>query len=367
MTIAGNTNQPPIPERLTLRTDMTGVYSGRVTIGGHEYPRHYRVTIAGDGLRLEDATEHIALKLIERSKAAVQREKGAQRVQIVQSAAKSPERHRADRGEVVREFTERAGLFRTRALTPIAMLANRGVVTPLQFEVGRKLRLDAEAMAGARESAETPGVVIDNPDGRCWEDFAIEAGHRFNAAKEACRALEPFDGIEPWPVLEAIVLNEQTLTDVAGGSTSKAAQTRVKVALRRALEAAAPLYSIAVESVTTQVLVQGAQAPIEMTQEIDDTWRAMKLNGRPWVAIGKDAGEVYKQAKDVLLDLVKRKLGPQRHPVADVYRVLGEDRRQAVDADLTAKAASAERISKAAQELEDEKKRVLRSRGKQTC
>lgn len=354
-----------LPDRLVLRTDIPGVYSGHTTIEGREHPRHYRVTVASDGLHLEDATEHIALELLERSKVAVQRERGAQRAQVAQSAGKAPERHRADRGEVVREFTERAGLFRTRAMTPVGTLANRGVISPLQFEVGRKLRLDVEAMAGAREPVEAPGLLVDSPDGRCWEDFAIEAGHRFHLVREACCALEPFDGLKPWPVLEAIAINEQTLLDVAGGATHKAAQTRVKVALRRAMDAAAPFYGIPVESVTSQVFVHGAQAPIELVQEVDETWRAMTLNARPWVAIGKEPGDISKQAKDALLDLVKRKLGPQRHPLAEVYRVLAEDRKEAIDSALAAKARGAEQASKAAQDLEDEKRRVLRSRGKQ--
>lgn len=288
----------------TRRADLPDVFTAELEQGGRVVTRrHFREGSEGP----EDVTDLVAEILLERARRRVDGERGRQAEQVARVGAVSPERHRRD---VVVEGTMRAGQSRARALTALATLNGRGLLTMRQFEAGDRLAQDAKVAAGARDASDDEdvggggnGLTVDG--GRSWEDFAVAAAMRMDAARQACQDAGAFDGASVWGMVEAVVLREMTLTQAAGG-TARSVQRRAKAALRVGLEAVGDVYGLRPDVTTTQVLADGMPVPLVFCEDRDGLdrnealcaqFRAVSLGGRRWRAVADTMSELYAAAR----------------------------------------------------------------------
>lgn len=289
----------------TRRADLPDVFTAELEQSGRVVTRrHFREGSEGP----EDVTDLVAEILLERARRRVDGEHGRQAEQVARVGAVSPERHRRD---VVVEGTMRAGQSRARALTALATLNGRGLLTMRQFEAGDRLGQDAKVVAGARDASDDEdvgggggsGLAVDG--GRSWEDFAVAAAMRMDAARQACQDAGAFDGAPVWGMVEAVVLREATLTQAAGG-TARSVQRRAKAALRVGLEAVGDVYGLRPDVTTTQVLADGMPVPLVFCEDRDGLdrnealcaqFRAVSLGGRRWRAVADTMSELYAAAR----------------------------------------------------------------------
>lgn len=328
-----------LPERLTLRPDMPGVYSGRIFVGLNEQACHFRATVTDDGvIRLEDETEVVAQILLDRARAKVEREECATRTCVGAPSASDRKRGggkrkkaevpvgnsldaRKARGEVQMQDTMLAGVTRARALTSLDTLNYRGLLTMRQHEAGDRLRKDRLVIDGAREISDVPA----DPDclsANAREDWAVIAARQFEKAREACMALPWFEGVRPWSVVEDVVVNDLPLAKSAG-STNSGVLSRFKTALRMGLDAVATAYGIDDDARFFTVAVD--RAPVALVAKIDFDGstragdpkllhRAVGLNGSRWVAVAETSEALAKLAREEIHRRIVALLGP------DVYR-----------------------------------------------
>ncbi len=301
----GDATDMPVVLTVTVparrRTDLPDIFTAEIECNGRVVlRRHFRQGDDGP----EDVTALVADILTSRARGAKVADRHAQAVQLAQVGAKTPREHRAAHGSLVNEETTVAGRTRARALSSLGTIRQRDLLTMRQFEAGDRMGADAKVIAGAREAKED-GVGDGVPSRRDWEDFVIEAGRRLNLVREACMSMAWFEGVSPWLMVDAIVLKDRTLTDAAG-SNSVSVLRRAKTALRIGLDAAGDAYRLPAAVTRTNVLRDGIPVVMTVTEDIDGRdrddnlrrlWRAITLDGKPWVAVGADMSDLYAVAK----------------------------------------------------------------------
>ncbi|MFC5359566.1 hypothetical protein [Azospirillum himalayense] len=296
------------PDRLSKNLNVPGVYTFRGPIDGRETVRHFRVSQVAGGLLLTDATEAVALELVEHARQKVDASAAAERARVAIIGARSPNEIRAARGDVVAEQTMKAGVTRGRALTSLGTLQQRHLLTMRQFEAGDRLAQDVKTVAGAREARDDAAPEYSPIDGRAWEDFAVAAGRNLELVKRACCDLPWYDGISLWTIVEDIVIHEKVLAEAAGG-TSRSVQARTKTALRIALDVVGDVYELPADIKRTRILFNGVPVEMRYCEDIDGLNeegepriipRAIKLKGERWVETAPTMSKLYDRAKKFL-------------------------------------------------------------------
>ena len=205
----------------------------------------------------------------------------------------------------VREFTERAGVKRTRLITPLQLLYRRNLLTIRQLSAGQSLVDDAEIALGVDQPPdETRTSLCREPDGRMVAMLA--ASTRVAKARKAAEAAHP----AAWGMVRAVALDEKTVTAVAG--TDKAATRRpFLLALRVGLDAVGDSYGHTSPFVRTRVMVDGVPlGEIEVTEDANGnakdggtrvSWRVRSISCHgvtlPWISEAETMGELYHAAK----------------------------------------------------------------------
>ncbi|AWJ85170.1 hypothetical protein TSH58p_17555 [Azospirillum sp. TSH58] len=293
------------PDRLLKNLNVPGVYTFRGPIDGRETVRHFRVSQVAGGLLLTDATEAVALELVEHARQKVDASAAAERARVALIGARSPNEIRAARGDVVAEQTMKAGVTRGRALTSLGTLQQRHLLTMRQFEAGDRLAQDVKTVAGAREARDDAAPEYSPIGGRAWEDFAVAAGRNLELVKRACSDLPWYDGISLWTIVEDIVIHEKTMREAAGGR-SAVQQARAKTALRIALDVVGDIYELPADIKRTRVLFNGVPVEMRYCEDIDGLNeegepriipRAIKLKGKRWVETAPTMQKLYDRAK----------------------------------------------------------------------
>ncbi|UKJ74531.1 hypothetical protein [Azospirillum brasilense] len=298
------------PDRLSKNLNVPGVYTFRGPVDGRETVRHFRVSQVAGGLLLTDATEAVALELVEHARQKVDASAAAERARVALIGARSPNEIRAARGDVVAEQTMKAGVTRGRALTSLGTLQQRHLLTMRQFEAGDRLAQDVKTVAGAREARDDAAPEYSPIGGRAWEDFAVAAGRNLELVKRACCDLPWYDGISLWTIVEDIVIRERSLTEAVGGRNSnKEARERTKTALRIALDVVGDVYELPAHIKRTRVLFNGVPIEMRYCEDIDGLDeagepriipRAIKLKGIRWVETAPTMSKLYDRAKKFL-------------------------------------------------------------------
>ncbi|MBP2229648.1 hypothetical protein J2847_002947 [Azospirillum agricola] len=290
------------------RTDLPDVWTAELELGnGKMLRQHFRETDGGTGL--EDVTELVGEILLERARSRKQAERHRQADQVVRVGMVTPERLRRDRGDaVIVEGTMRAGQTRSRALSALGTLNQRNLLTMRQFEAGDRLSQDLKIMTGAKEPREDdapPTATVDPDTGRSWEDFAVAAARRVDAACDAVRREPPFERVSPWSVIEGVCAHDRPLTEVAG-SNARSVLRRYKTALRIGLDRIGDVYSLDNDAIVGRVFHDGIPREVLYLEDRDGPdqdggvkviVRTISLNGRPWVAVADSFSEIYDLAK----------------------------------------------------------------------
>jgi hypothetical protein len=102
---------------------------------------------------------------------------------------------------------------RTRDI--VSMLEMRGAINLIHVRAAHALRGDAETAVGARQPRESTRGVSKAE--LCFIDVQICCAARLREAKAAIEAVGPL----AWPVVRAVVLEAQSLTDLAGSRRSR--------------------------------------------------------------------------------------------------------------------------------------------------
>jgi hypothetical protein len=205
----------------------------------------------------------------------------------------------------VQEFTERAGVKRTRIITPLQLLYQRNLLTVRQLSAGQSLVDDAETALGVDQPPdEARTSLCREPGGRMLA--MIEAGNRVAKARKAAEAEHP----AAWAMVKAVALEEMSVSAVTG--TKKAPDRKpFLLALRVGLDAVGDSYGHTTAFVRTRVLADGVPiGSIEVTEDANGndrdggtriSWRARSITCRgvtlPWVSDAATMGALYHAAK----------------------------------------------------------------------
>ena len=205
----------------------------------------------------------------------------------------------------VQEYTERAGVKRTRILTPLQLLYRRNLLTVRQLSAGQSLVDDTETALGVHQPRdETRTGVFTDPGG--FQIAMLAAAERVAKARKIATAEHP----AAWGMVRAVALNEQTVSFVAGTKRGRSLAPFM-LALRVGLDAVGDSYGYRSEFVSTRVLVEGIPlALIEVTEDANGnardggtrvSWRSRSITCRgvvrPWIAEAETPGALYHAAK----------------------------------------------------------------------
>lgn len=300
------------------RTDMEGVYTVELVSGGKAVTRrHYRATGPADAPVLTDETEAIAEELRTRARAASDVIAAAQADRVkADEASRSTKRQ----GQLQREETMQAGVYRSRRLTALDTLEQRCLLTMGQMEAGQRLAELAKQASGERDAPEGDGAGQElNLGGRSWEDFIVTARRELDRIRTAVKAVPAFEGVNPWDAVEAIVIRDTALTDFAG-SKSQSVVRRYKAALRIGLDAVGE--GLGLRGAEWLRLTVGGQKAgggfvtglVVYVEDLDGrdheakggnklrrVYRTLTLNNQPWVTVAAKLDGVQQAATEILL------------------------------------------------------------------
>ena len=205
----------------------------------------------------------------------------------------------------VQEFTERAGVKRTRIITPLQLLYRRNLLTIRQLSAGQSLVDDAEIALGVDQPPdEARTSLCREPDGRMIGMLA--ASNRVAKALKAAEAEHP----AARAMVRAVALDETAIT-VITGAMKGAERKPYMLALRVGLDAVGDSYGHTFPFVRTRVLADGIPlGEIEVTEDANGnardggtrvSWRSRSISCRgvtlPWISEAETMGALYHAAK----------------------------------------------------------------------
>ena len=231
------------------------------------------------------------------------------RIERIAAAAKRPA---ADPGPTARdsrpsvqEFTERAGVKRTRIITPLQLLYRRNLLTIRQLSAGQSLVDDAETALGVDQPPDESRTSLSREaDGRMVAMLA--ASERVAKARKAAETEHP----AAWALVRAVALDEHPVSRVAGTDRARTVAPFM-LALRVGLDAVGDSYGHTSPFVRTRVLIDGVPlGEIEVTEDANGnardggtrvSWRARSITCRgetlPWIEVAETMGGLYQAAK----------------------------------------------------------------------
>lgn len=327
---------------------------------GEEVPRYFRVERSEEWPNVIDITEEIEGRLIARQRRTeerLQRERDEAMSRLQRAANQTPTTIRRDDDAVTDEWSETAGVKRLRIRTPLQRLHAKRLLTGRQFSAGQALHEDHLLAMMVRQPAEVGGGGgFENGGGTaCFETAAIEASTRITKARIRCDRQDT--GI--WPVVWAVAIKEATVSGLAGSDRSRDTAPYM-LALRSGLDVIGDCYGLPSDYTRTEVRVGHISVLMEIAEDHENLWRARSLNGRPWLAEGKTAGEVYTQARTEMRERVFRRLGFGPYRDSDIAMAVDADREAAKAARTRRIEAEEAQRKLAATEATTERERVVR-------
>lgn len=260
-----------------------------------------------------------------------------------------------------RDITEKpadaVGVVRYRVRTPLQKLHGSRRLTGRQFSAGQALREDDLLSMMVRQPADPDSRrgLLGNGGGACFETAAIDAANRIARVRRACDAVSPL----LWPVVQAVVIQEQTITELAGSERGRDTRPYM-LALKVGLDVVGDCYGLPTEFTSATVRLNGATAQMEVMEEPNGSWRTRSLNDRPWMFEARTVNEVFIAARAELRARVAAILGPGEHPDAHVGAALKADRIAAQGRAVARHQVNAERELNRLHDVVVERQRVLK-------
>lgn len=333
------------------REDLPGrVFEHRGDGGG---ARLWRVDGAGKAV---ECTKEFATA-VRAARAATSRRVAADRERIAAADATTTVAHQERARGLVKEIADAAGAFLYRARSPLQKLHGKRLLTGRQFSAGQVLHEDSIRATMVRQppDPDAPRDGLGDGGGACWETGAIEAANRITAACRLCDTVNPL----LWPVVQAVVIQEQTVSELAGSDRARDRRPFM-TALRLGLDVVGDCYGMPDGYITTKVFVGGITVPCEMIEDADQTWRARSLNGRSWQAEAKTVDELYRIARAEMLARVRRIIGEGDHDVKLIAQAVEADRRASEQREQRRARAASEVTLQRVHEVIEERRRVVK-------
>ena len=205
----------------------------------------------------------------------------------------------------VEEFTERAGVKRTRIITPLQLLYRRNLLTIRQVSAGQSLVDDAETALGVDQPPDDTRTSIPYDSGG-YLVVMLAAADRVTKARKAAEAEHP----AAWGMVQAVALDEMSVTAVTGSQKAPVRKPFL-LALRVGLDAVGDSYGHTSPFVRTRVLADGVPlGEIEVTEDANGnardggtriSWRSRSISyggvTRSWISEAETMGTLYHAAK----------------------------------------------------------------------
>jgi len=329
-------------------------------VDGEDRMRFFQVEATDGWPVVTDVTERVEAEIVARQNRLDERrerDKVGTEARLQVAANSTPTTVRKDHDAVIDEWSDTAGVKRLRVRTPLQRLHASRLLTGRQFSAGQALHEDFLLSQMVRQPADEGGGRAGYGNGgadACFETTAVMASTRITRARIRCDRQDP----AIWPVVDAVAIREVTVSDLADSSRGRD-RAPYMLALRAGLDIIGDGYGMPSGYATTQVRVGSLSVPMEVAEDHEDLWRARSLNGWPWTAEGKTAGDVYALARTEMRGRVARILGFGPYRDSDYGDAIDADRAAGKAAEAERKADERRRADLLSSAVTSERKRVV--------